>query len=65
MIKLADSEIPLQKIFHYQLEEEQEFEVEQILKKKSQQYLVKWKDYPDLENTWKPLKNLTNYQLLL
>ena len=36
MIKLADPETLLQEIFHYQPEEEQEFKVEQILKKKSQ-----------------------------
>ena len=39
-------------------QEEQEFEVEQILARKGQQYLVKWKGYPDSENTWEPLKNL-------
>ena len=65
MIELADQSTPLQETFHYQPEEEQEFEVEQILARKSQQYLVKWKGYPDLENTWKPLKNLASCQLLL
>ena len=65
MIEPADPETPLQETFHYQPEEEQEFEVERILKKQGQQYLVKWKDYPDSENTWEPLKNLANCQLLL
>ena len=65
MIELADQSTPLQEIFHYQPEEEQEFEVEQILARKGQPYLVKWKEYPDLENTWEPLKNLVNCQLLL
>ncbi len=65
MIEPADHETPLQEIFHYQPEEEQEFEVEQILKRQGQQYLVKWKDYPDSESTWEPLKNLANCQLLL
>ena len=51
--------------FHYQPEEEQEFKAEQILKRKGQRYLVKWKDYPDSENTWEPLRNLANCQLLL
>ena len=36
MIKLADQSTPLQETFHYQPEEEQEFEVKQILKRKSQ-----------------------------
>ena len=65
MIELADQSTPLQETFHYQPEEEQEFEAEQILKRKGQQYLVKWKDYPDSENTWEPLRNLANCQLLL
>ena len=65
MIEPADQSTPLQETFYYQPEEEQEFEVEQILARKSQQYLVKWKGYPDPENTWEPLKNLANCQLLL
>ena len=36
MIELADPETPLQETFHYQSEEEQEFEVERILKKQGQ-----------------------------
>ena len=65
MIKLADQSTPLQETFHYQPEEEQEFKVKQILKRKGQRYLVKWKNYPDSENTWELLRNLVNCQLLL
>ena len=65
MIEPADQSTPLQETFYYQPEEEQEFKAEQILKRKGQRYLVKWKNYPDLENTWEPLRNLTNCQLLL
>ena len=36
MIELADQSTPLQETFHYQPEEEQEFEAEQILKRKGQ-----------------------------
>ena len=36
IIKLADQSTPLQETFHYQPEEEQEFEVKQILKRKDQ-----------------------------
>jgi hypothetical protein len=45
---------------------EEEFEVEQIIsvrqfgKQKAWQYLVKWKGYPESENTWEPLQNLKN-----
>ena len=65
MIELADQSTLLQEMFHYQPEEEQEFEAEEILKRKGQRYLVKWKNYPDSENTWEPLRNLANCQLLL
>ena len=65
MIELADQSTLLQEIFYYQPEEEQEFKVKQILKRKGQRYLVKWKNYPDSENTWEPLRNLANCQLLL
>ena len=40
------------------IDEEEEYEVEAILysrkfgKKKHQQYLVKWKGYPDSDNQW-------------
>jgi len=39
------------------------FEVEKILAKRKAnragyEYLVKWKDYPDSENTWEPAENL-------
>jgi hypothetical protein len=50
---------------------EEEYEVEQIIdiwrfgKKQSWQYFVKWKGYPDSENTWEPLGNLRNLQQLL
>jgi hypothetical protein len=42
------------------------FEVEQIVsvrqfgKQKAWQYLMKWKGYPDSENTWEPLQDLKN-----
>ena len=65
MIELADQSTLLQETFHYQPEEEQEFKVEHILKRKGQQYLVKWRNYPDSENTWELFRNLTNCQLLL
>jgi hypothetical protein len=46
-----------------------EYVVEGILqmKKFSRQtkYLVKWKGYNTLENTWEPVKNLTNCQQLV
>ena len=33
---------------------ENEFEVEKILQYKNGRYLVKWKGYPETENTWEP-----------
>ena len=51
--------------------EEGHYEIEQILaqrptrNKKSTQYLVKWKGYPDSENSWIPAKELTHAKELL
>ena len=51
--------------------EEGHYEIEQILasrptrNRKSTQYLVKWKGYPDSENSWIPAKELTHAQDLL
>jgi len=41
LLKSADPSTPIQKTFHYKSQEKNRFEVEEILKKKDQQYLVK------------------------
>jgi hypothetical protein len=52
-------------------EEEGHYKIEKILQewptrnKKSTQYLVKWKGYPDSKNSWIPAKELTHTQELL
>jgi hypothetical protein len=51
--------------------EEGHYEIEKILaerptrNRKSTQYLVKWKGYPESDNTWLPAKELTHAQDLL
>ena len=51
--------------------EEGHYEIEKILQarptrnKKSTQYLVKWKGYPDSENSWLPARELTHAQELV
>jgi hypothetical protein len=58
MLELADPGTLVQKTFYYKLEEDNEFEVEQILEhqqygvqKSENEYLVKWLGYNDSENT--------------
>ena len=51
--------------------EEGHYEIEKILQacptrnKRSTQYLVKWKGYPDSKNSWLPAKELTHAQELV
>jgi hypothetical protein len=51
----ADSATPLQTMFHYEPEEEQEFEVERFRGQRGEQHsrecLVSWKGYPAIEDT--------------
>ncbi len=65
MLEPADPNTPLQETFYYEIEEENEFEVEKVLAQKGQDYLVKWKGYEDSEDTWEPIKNLVNCRSLL
>jgi hypothetical protein len=77
MLEPADPETPIQKTFRYEPEEENEFEVEDLRGYREfgrrdfqqnrfyQEWLVKWKGYPESENTWEPESNLQNCQQLL
>ena len=46
------------------IEGAEEWEVEEVLAKRKRygkiQYLVKWLGYPNSENTWEPIENLSN-----
>lgn len=61
----ADLKTALLTTFQPQAEEEDEFEVEDILERRGQRYLIKWKGYPHSENTWEPIHNLGNCQMIL
>jgi len=69
LLEPADPRTPVQKDFHYQVEEETEWEVEKIIQhrktRQGDEYLVKWLGYPDSENTWEPITHLTNCRQLL
>lgn len=64
LLEPADPETPLQNTFHYEEEETNEFEVEQVLRHRlvdnGKEYLIKWKDYPHSENTWEPENHLVS-----
>ena len=63
LLEPAHPDTPLQVVFHYEADQEREYEVETIVDKNHQgRYLVKWRGYPDSENTWEPLSNLQNCQ---
>ena len=65
LLEPADLATPLQDTFYYEIKEENKFEVEAILAQEGQQYLIKWKGYPEAENTWEPKMNFQNCQQLL
>jgi hypothetical protein len=58
LLESVDPSTSIQETFHYKPQEKNRFEVEEILEKKGQQYLVKWKGYPTTENTWESKRNL-------
>ena len=65
LLEPANPSIPVQTT-PLDLEPEEElYEVEKILRQRGQRYLVKWKGYPDSENTWEPQRNFVNSQKLL
>jgi hypothetical protein len=51
LLESVDPNTPIQETFHYYPQKENRFEVEKILEKKGQRYLVKWKRYSTTENT--------------
>ena len=65
LLEPATNDTPIQDTIEVQAEEE-EYEVEKILdsewKERQIKYLVKWKNYPNAENSWEPIENLTNCQ---
>ena len=49
-------------MFQYELEEENEFEVEWILDKNTSQYLIKWKNYDKNKKNYEKKEYLTNWK---
>ena len=73
LLEPADPETPLQTTFHYKAEEDDEFEVERIIGHSDTEpgsqgkrlFLVKWKGYDLIDNTWEPEEHLTNCQQMV
>ena len=55
--KAKDSE-PVATEFGYTPDEEDTYNVERILEERNGHFLIKWKNYPDSDNTWEPEYNL-------
>ena len=58
LLEPADPATPLQTTFYFEADEGQEYEVERIVGMKNDRFEVKWKGYPESENTLEPLGNL-------
>ena len=65
LLKLVDFNTLMQITFHYEFKKKNKFEIKRILKRKNQNYFIKWKEYFISENTWKSFKNFENCQQLL
>jgi hypothetical protein len=66
VLEPASDEIPEANIMDAEGYEDQEYTVERILAKRGlrgqEEYLVKWKDYEDSENSWEPVTGLMKAQ---
>ena len=51
LLESADPKTLIQKTFHFEEEEKEIYTVERILKRRDQNYLIKWKEYSHSENT--------------
>ena len=60
LLEPTSPDTPLATTFHYHTEEKNEYEVEKILQQNGQNYLIKWRNYDETENTWEPITNFTN-----
>ena len=60
MLKSTHSNTSIQITLRCRSQEDQEYEVERILKQRGQQYLIKWKGYFTSKNTWESRENLIN-----
>ncbi len=65
LLEPVDPSTPIQETFHYYPQEENRFEIEKILEKRDQRYLVKWKEYSTTKNTWEPISNLDDCDTLI
>ena len=60
LLKSVDSDTFIQNIFHYEIQKDDEYEIEKILNNQNQKYFIKWKNYFIENSTWKHFNNFTN-----
>ena len=51
LLESADSDTFIQDIFHYEIQKDDEYEIEKILDSQGQKYLIKWKSYSIEDST--------------
>ena len=69
LLEPANPDTPVQTTMQHESYEETEFEVERIVNHRkilgNTELLIKWKGYPESENTWEPEAHLDNCQRML
>ena len=65
LLEPASPDTPLATTFRYHAKEENEYEIEKILRRNGQRYFIRWKNCDETKDTWEPIKNFGNCRIFL